>query len=138
MTSKLTHNLGYIIPSSANSIKQRKKLKYEDNNYLQKTYHQGRSLSRCNPCGCIGPRASGGPAPWWLDRLFSFARYPLRTRIVERLKNLIISKSLPCVNERLISPVIESYQTCSILMLSVISALHHVSLFMDRIWLLLE
>jgi len=29
------------------------------------------------------------------------------------------------------------YQTCSILMLSVISALHHVPLFMDRIWLLL-
>jgi len=33
--------------------------------------------------------------------------------------------------------IIERYQTCSILMLSVISALHHVPLFMDRIWLLL-
>jgi len=32
--------------------------------------------------------------------------------------------------------IIERYQTCSILMLSVISALHHVLLFMDRIWLL--
>jgi len=32
---------------------------------------------------------------------------------------------------------VERYQTCSILMLSVISALHHVPLFMDRIWLLL-
>ena len=29
------------------------------------------------------------------------------------------------------------YQTCSILVLSVISALHHVPLFMGRIWLLL-
>ena len=29
------------------------------------------------------------------------------------------------------------YQTCSILMLSFISALHHVPLFMDRIWFLL-
>jgi len=33
--------------------------------------------------------------------------------------------------------IIERYQTCSILMLIVISALHHVPLFMDRIWLLL-
>jgi len=31
----------------------------------------------------------------------------------------------------------ERYQTFSILMLSVLSALHHVSLFMDRIWFLL-
>jgi len=30
----------------------------------------------------------------------------------------------------------ERYQTCSVLMLSVISALHHVPLFMDRMWLL--
>ena len=33
--------------------------------------------------------------------------------------------------------IIERYQTCSILMLSFISALHRVPLFMDRIWLLL-
>jgi len=33
--------------------------------------------------------------------------------------------------------IIERYQTCSILMLSFISALHHVPLFMDRFWLLL-
>jgi len=33
--------------------------------------------------------------------------------------------------------IIERYQTCSILMLSVTSALHHVPLFMDRICLLL-
>jgi len=32
--------------------------------------------------------------------------------------------------------VIERYQTCSVLLLSVISAIHYVSLFMDRIWLL--
>ena len=31
---------------------------------------------------------------------------------------------------------IERYQTCSILMPSVVSALHHVPLFMDGIWLL--
>jgi len=33
--------------------------------------------------------------------------------------------------------VIVLNQTCSILMLSVISTLHHAPLFMDRIWLLL-
>jgi len=33
-------------------------------------------------CGCIGPRASREPAPWRLGRLFIFARYSLRTRIV--------------------------------------------------------
>jgi len=33
--------------------------------------------------------------------------------------------------------IIERYHMCSLLMLSVISAFHHVSLFMDRIWLLL-
>jgi len=33
--------------------------------------------------------------------------------------------------------IIARYQTCPLLMLSVISALHHVPLFMDRIWLLL-
>jgi len=33
--------------------------------------------------------------------------------------------------------IIKRYQTCSILMLNFISALHHVPLFMDRIWLLL-
>jgi len=32
---------------------------------------------------------------------------------------------------------IERYQTCSVFMLSFISALHHIPLFMDRIWLLL-
>ena len=33
--------------------------------------------------------------------------------------------------------IIERYQTCLILMLSAVSALHHVpALFMDRIWLL--
>jgi len=33
--------------------------------------------------------------------------------------------------------IIERYQACSIHMLTVISALHHVPFFMDRIWLLL-
>jgi len=33
--------------------------------------------------------------------------------------------------------IIERYQTCSVLMLSVVSAFHHDPLFMDRIWLLL-
>jgi len=33
--------------------------------------------------------------------------------------------------------VIVRYQTCSILMLIVVSALQHVPLFVDRIWLLL-
>jgi len=42
----------------------------------------GPALSRCNQCGCIGSRASGGPALWWLGRLFIFAIYSLRTRIV--------------------------------------------------------
>jgi len=32
--------------------------------------------------------------------------------------------------------IVERYQTCLILMLNVISALHLVPLFMDRIWLL--
>jgi len=32
--------------------------------------------------------------------------------------------------------IFERYQACSILMLSVMSALHHVPLFMNRIWLL--
>jgi len=31
----------------------------------------GPALSRCS---CIGPRASGGPSPWWLDRLFIFVQ----------------------------------------------------------------
>jgi len=30
----------------------------------------GPALSRCNRCSCIGPRASVGPAPWCLGRLF--------------------------------------------------------------------
>jgi len=34
----------------------------------------GPALGRCIRCSCIGPRASGGPAPWWSDRLFIFAR----------------------------------------------------------------
>jgi len=33
--------------------------------------------------------------------------------------------------------IIESHQTCSILMVSVVSAFHHVPLFVDRIWMLL-
>ena len=40
--------------------------------------HPGPALSRCN---CIGPRASGGPAAWYLCRLFIFARYTVRLRI---------------------------------------------------------
>ena len=32
--------------------------------------------------------------------------------------------------------IMERYQTCSILMLSVISVFHHVLLYMNRIWLL--
>jgi len=39
----------------------------------------GPALSRC---GCTGPRTSGGPTPWRLGRLFIFARYSFRTRIV--------------------------------------------------------
>jgi len=45
----------------------------------------GPALSRCNRCGCIELHASGNPAPWRLGRLFIFARYSLRSRIVERL-----------------------------------------------------
>jgi len=41
----------------------------------------GPALSRCNRCSCIGPRASGGPAPCCLGRLFIFARYTVRLRI---------------------------------------------------------
>jgi len=41
----------------------------------------GPAWNRCNRCDCIGPRASGGPALWWLGRLFIFARYFFRTRI---------------------------------------------------------
>jgi len=41
------------------------------------------------------------------------------------------------MNDEFPLTVIVRYQTCSILMLSVISALHHAPLFMDRIWLLL-
>jgi len=36
----------------------------------------GPALSRRS---CIGPRASGGPAPWCLSRLFIFSRYRLRS-----------------------------------------------------------
>jgi len=43
----------------------------------------GPALSRCNRCSCIGPRAYGGPRPWCLGRMFIFARYSLRSRIVE-------------------------------------------------------
>jgi len=42
----------------------------------------GSALSRCNRCGCIGPHDSGGPAPWWLGRLFIFAKCSFCTRIV--------------------------------------------------------
>jgi len=42
----------------------------------------GPALSLCNRCGCIGPRASVGPAPCCLGRLFIFARYSLRAGIV--------------------------------------------------------
>jgi len=41
------------------------------------------------------------------------------------------------MNDKFPLIVIVRCQTCSILMLSIISALHHVPLFMDRIWLLL-
>jgi len=41
--------------------------------------HSGPALSRCNRCDCIGPRASGGSAPWCLRRLFIFSRYSLRS-----------------------------------------------------------
>jgi len=30
----------------------------------------------------IVPRAPGGPALWWLDRFFIFARYSFRSKIV--------------------------------------------------------
>jgi len=40
-------------------------------------------------------------------------------------------------NDFLLVIIIIRYQTCSILMLSVVSAFHYVPLFMDRIWLLL-
>jgi len=33
-----------------------------------------------------------GPAPWWLCNLFIFVRYLFRTRIVERLINIIVNK----------------------------------------------
>jgi len=80
----------------------------------------GRTLSQWNRCSCIGPRTSGGPAPWWLGRLFIFAWYSLRSRIVERLLNVIVTKWLSRLDERLISSNainIERYLTCSILML---------------------
>jgi len=47
-----------------------------------KVVQSGPALSRCNRCGCIGPRALGSPAPCWLGRLFIFTRYSLRRRIV--------------------------------------------------------
>jgi len=48
----------------------------------QCAFDAGPASSRCNRCGCIGPLASGGPAPWWLGRLFIFARYSLCTTII--------------------------------------------------------
>jgi len=36
----------------------------------------GQALSQCNRCGCIGPRAMV------VGRLYIYARYSLRTRIV--------------------------------------------------------
>jgi len=54
------------------------------------------------------------------------------------LINLIVKKKLSRLNECSISfNYIERHQTCSIFMLSVISALHHVPHFMDIIWLFL-
>jgi len=41
------------------------------------------------------------------------------------------------MNDEFLLIIIERYQTCSILMLSVICALHHVPLLMERTWLLL-
>jgi len=41
----------------------------------------GPALCRCNRYSCIGPRPSGGPAPWCLGRLFIFARCNFRLRI---------------------------------------------------------
>jgi len=38
-----------------------------------------------------------GPAPWWLEWLFIFANYSLRSRIVERLINVILSYDLTMV-----------------------------------------
>jgi len=76
-------------------------------------------LSRCNRCGCIGPRASGGPVPRSLGRLFTFARYPLHSRIQQkRLITLLASNVLIQMNgEFPLISLIEGYQTCSILIL---------------------
>ena len=52
----------------------------------------GPALSRCNRCSCIGPRASGASAPWWLCRLFILARYSLRSILVDELINVTVSK----------------------------------------------
>jgi len=41
------------------------------------------------------------------------------------------------MNDEFLLFIIECYQMCSILMLSIISVLHHVPLSVDRIWLLL-
>jgi len=79
----------------------------------------GPALSQCNRCGCIGPRASAGPAPRSLGRLFTFARYPLHSRIQQkRLITLLTSNVLIQMNgEFPLISLIEGYQTCSILML---------------------
>ena len=50
----------------------------------------GPALRRCS---CIGPRASGGPAPWCLSRLFIFSRYRLRSITQQKqLINLIVKQ----------------------------------------------
>jgi len=65
--------------------------------------------------------------------LFIFGMYSFRSRIVERLINLIVRKKLSRLNER---RILSNNRMISNV-LSVISALHYVPLFMDRTWLLL-
>jgi len=49
----------------------------------QRVLGSGPALSQCNRCRSNELRASGGPAPWCLGRLFIFARYSLLSRIVK-------------------------------------------------------
>ena len=98
----------------------------------------GPALSRCNRCGCIGPRFSGAPSHGGWSGCLLLPDTLWARELWKGLQiSLLANNYVVWMNNEFPLLVIERYQTCSILTLSVISTLHRVPLFMDRIWLLL-
>ena len=85
------------------------------------TLKQGRPLNRCS---CIWPRVMA------VGQVVYFSQISLRTRIVKGLKiSLLANNYLVWMNNEIpLIIIIERYQTCWVLMLSVISVRHHVYL----------